>query len=67
VKITELIAPAADWTGGSWANRLSQAASLLYVHGYITLNQRVGVTAKLERQFSHALETGAIIHVPDEL
>ena len=61
MKIEELVQPAADWAGGSWANRADQAASFLHLHGYITAKQRARITEKLERQFKVGLALGLIV------
>ena len=62
--IEKLVTPAVDWTGGSWANRIDQAASLLFMHGYISQSQRSKVTERLEKQFRVGLESGAIAPSP---
>lgn len=61
MKIESLIAPAADWTGQTWATRMDQAASLLFCHGYITEKQRTKITRTIEKQFTDALAKGVIV------
>lgn len=58
--IETLVGPAPDWNGGSWANRMDQAASLLFLHGYITQGQRTKITQKIERQFRDGIDSGRI-------
>jgi len=61
MEIERLIEPATDWMGGTWAARIDQAASLLFLHGYITQGQRTKITQKLEAQFRDGIELGRII------
>jgi hypothetical protein len=59
--IEKLVQTAPDLVGGSWANRLDYAASLLFLHGYIPQSQRAKITAKLEKQFADGLADGRIV------
>ena len=59
--VKTLISPAADWSGQRWLDRVDAAASLLFLHGYITQTQRAKVTQKLERQLARAIERGEIV------
>ena len=61
MQIEKLIAPAMDWTGQTWAQRLDEAASLLFLHGYIAQSTRAAITKKLEGQFQRAIESGQIV------
>lgn len=59
--IETLVAPAADWTGQTWAQRMDQAASILFLHGYIPQSVRSRITAKLEKQFADGIAAGRIV------
>lgn len=61
MEIAKLITPAPDWSGGSFANRIDQAASFLFLHGYISQSQRTLITCKIERQFMDAIRRGEIV------
>ena len=63
MKIEELVKPALDWSGGSWAGRVDQAASFLFLHGYIPASQRQRITNRIEKQFRDGIEAGAIMKV----
>lgn len=58
--IEKLIAPAIDWTGQTWAQRLDAAASLLFLHGYIPQGARLAITKRIEGQFQKAIDGGQI-------
>lgn len=60
MKIEKLIAPAADWTDQTWAQRLDAAASLLFLHGYIPQSTRSAITKRIEGQFQKAIDAGVI-------
>lgn len=64
--IRKLISTAPDLAGGTWANRIDYAASLLFIHGYISQSQREKITRKLEKQFTDALRLGEIIERAQE-
>lgn len=59
--IEDIVAPAVDWTGDSWGGRIDKAASLLFVHGYITQSQRAKVTQKLDKQYADGIANGLIV------
>lgn len=59
--IEEIIAPATDWTNDIWGGRIDKAASLLFVHGYITQSQRAKVTQKLDKQYADGIASGQIV------
>lgn len=59
--IEQMIAPAPDWAGETWAQRIDAAASLLFLHGYIPQSIRSKITQKIETQFRDALDQGRII------
>jgi len=61
--IHRLIAPAPEWIGGSFAARIDQAASLLFLHGYISQSQRTLITCRIEKQFMDAIRRGDIVEV----
>ncbi|NML93829.1 hypothetical protein [Novosphingobium olei] len=63
MEIEKLVQPAPDWCGGSWAARIDQAASVLFLHGYISQSQRQKITQKLEKQFQAGLGQGRIVCV----
>lgn len=63
MKIETLVSPAVDWVGGTWVERIDQAASLLFCHGYITQRQREKITLKIERQFENGLRDGRIVEL----
>ena len=63
MNIETLVSPAADWTGDTWAGRMDQAASLLFLHGYIPQSQREKITRKIEAQFKDAIASGQIIEI----
>ena len=60
MRIEKLIAPAADWTGQTWAQRIDAAASLLFIHGYIPQGARSAITKRIEGQFARAIASGQI-------
>jgi hypothetical protein len=62
--IENLIKPAVDWTGDTWAGRVDKAASLLFCHGYITQAQREKITRVVEKQFADGLASGRIVQKP---
>jgi hypothetical protein len=62
--IKELIAPAIDWTDQTWAQRLDMAASVLFLHGYITQSQRAKIADKMNAQFQKAIDNGEIVERP---
>lgn len=59
--IEKLVSPAPDWTSETWAARMDQAASLLFVHGYISPSARSKITQRIEKQFRDGLASGAIV------
>lgn len=61
MEITRLIAPAVDWTDQTWAQRVDAAASLLFVHGYISQSQRAKIADKMNAQFAKAIADGVIV------
>lgn len=63
MKIEQLVESAPDWTGGSWAGRVDQAASFLFLHGYIPASQRERITNRIEKQFRDGIEAGRIVKV----
>ena len=46
----ELLKPAVDWSGQTWAGRIDQCASMLYCHGYIPASARERIARRLERE-----------------
>ncbi len=66
MEIETIVAPAVDWTGQTWAQRIDAAASLLFLHGYIPQSQRVKITQRLERQFSEGIAAGRIVERKQE-
>ena len=66
MEIEKLVEPAVDWTGGTWAKRLDQSASLLFLHGYITQAQRVQIANRIEKQFRAGIEAGRIVARTEE-
>lgn len=64
MQIQKLIAPAVDWTGQTWAQRMDAAASLLFLHGYIAQGARAAITKRIERQFETAIKDGLIVERP---
>lgn len=61
MEIEKLIQPAPDWSGDTWAGRVDQCASVLFLHGYISQRQRESITCKLEKQFQQGLASGRIV------
>lgn len=61
MSVLQLIKPAPDWTDETWTQRMDAAASLLFLHGYITQGQRTKITHKIETQFKAAIEAGIIV------
>ena len=61
MEIERLIELAPDWTDQTWAKRIDDAASLLFLHGYIPMSQRTKITLKLNRQFQEAIDSGGIV------
>jgi len=55
VKASALLQPAEPWTGDTWAGRIDQSASMLFLHGYISMSQRAKIGKKLEKQIQGAL------------
>ena len=66
MEIEVLVQPAEKWTEGTWAYRIDLAASLLFLHGYITQTQRWRVTEKLEKQFRDGIAQGRIREKQDD-
>lgn len=64
--IQKLISPAIDWTDQTWAQRLDAAASLLFLHGYISQGARAQVTKRIEGQFERAIASGDIVERPSQ-
>lgn len=64
MQIQRLISQAPAWTDESWAARIDQSASLLFVHGYITQSQRTKITQRIEKQFADAIAAGEIVERP---
>lgn len=58
--IHKLISVAPDWTDQTWTQRIDDAASLLYLNGYITMSQRAKISQKIERQYKDAIANGEI-------
>jgi len=61
MEIERLVETAAELPGQTWAQRVDYAASLLFLHGYITTAQRRKVTLKLEKQFAEGIASGRIV------
>ena len=59
--IETLVSPAADWKSETWGQRVDEAASLLFIHGYITESARRGVTKKLDKQYADGVASGRIV------
>lgn len=59
--VEKLIESAAPWTDGRWMDRVDQAASFLFLHGYISQSQREKVVKRLESQLRDGVEQGRII------
>lgn len=55
MKQVDFLKPAMDWTDGTWAHRIDRCASMLFVHGYITMSQRDKIGKKLEAQVAAAI------------
>lgn len=64
MQIEKLIAPAVDWANQTWAQRLDEAASLLFLHGYIPQSTRASITKRIEGQFQRAIDSGQIVEQP---
>lgn len=62
MKAHKLIENAADWTNQNWMQRLDSAASLLFIHGYLSPAQREKITHKIEREIEAGLASGEIRH-----
>lgn len=62
--IQKLVSPAVDWTDQTWAQRVDQAGTLLFVQGFITAAQRTAITRKLEKLFADGIASGAIVERP---
>lgn len=61
MEVQKLIEPAEPWADGRWLDRVDQAASFLFLHGYISQTQRMKVAQKLERELRAGIEQGRII------
>lgn len=54
MKREHLFQLAATWAGDTWAGRIDQCASMLFVHGFIPMSMRAKIGAKLERECEQA-------------
>lgn len=59
--VVKQIEKAPDWCDQTWAQRLDMAASVLFIHGYITQSQRTKIANKMNAQFEKAIADGAIV------
>lgn len=61
MEIEKIIGPAPDWTRQTWAQRFDDAASALFLHGFIPASVRAQITRKLEQQFKEGIASGRIV------
>lgn len=66
MKIEKIVSIAPDWENQTWGQRIDQAASLLFLHGYITSRQRMAVTTKLDKQYREGIASGKIVQKFDD-